>query len=128
MENKFEIKRTFNVEPFVLYHAWLDSEIHSKMTGGQATCSTKENENFSVWDGYISGKNIKLIKDQQIVQTWRTSDFKEADNDSEIVINLKSTDAGTELALIHSKIPDGQPDYEQGWEEHYFSPMKEYFG
>ena len=128
MKNKFEIKRTFPVEPFKIYSAWLDSESHSQMTGGQATCSIKENGSFTAWDGYISGKNVKLMKDQRIIQTWRTSDFKDSDDDSEIEINLIAIDGGTQFTLNHSKIPDGQPDYEQGWEEHYFEPMNKYFG
>jgi hypothetical protein len=31
------------------------------------------------------------------------------------------------LTLIHNNIPKGQSDYEQGWINHYFEPMKTYF-
>jgi len=128
MENKFELKKTFPVEPSEIYDAWLDSEIHAQMTGGSATVSTKENETFTAWDGYISGKNIKLVKDIEIIQTWRTTDFEANDHDSELIIKLKPIADGTELTLLHSNIPDGQPDYKQGWEDHYFTPMTTYFG
>ena len=53
MKNKFEIKRVFPVKPSELYNAWLDSESHSKMTGGQAECSAVETESFSAWDGNV---------------------------------------------------------------------------
>ncbi len=128
MENQFEIKREFPVPPSEIYNSWLDSVHHTKMTGGDAFMSLKEKENFSAWGGYIKGKNIELVQDKKIVQTWRTTDFKENDEDSELIIALAPTEKGTELTLIHRNIPDGQPDYKQGWEEHYFTPMSTYFG
>ena len=127
METKFEIHKTFPVKPSELYEAWLDSEIHSNMTGGSAKTSNKLGESFTAWDGYISGKNIKLTQGQEIIQSWRTSDFKEGDVDSEITIKLIPSKGGTTLTLIHTNIPEGQPDYAQGWEEHYFTPMKAFF-
>lgn len=127
METKFEIQNFFPVKPSELYEGWLDSGVHSNMTGGSANMSKIIGEPFTAWDGYIRGKNIKLIQDQEIIQTWRTSDFKEEDEDSELIIKLIASEGGTTLSLFHSKIPKGQPDYAQGWEEHYFTPMKEYF-
>ena len=127
MEDKFEIKKTFPVKPSEIYNGFLDSEIHTNMTGGTAIASMIENEDFSAWDGYISGKNIRLVQDKEITQTWRTSEFNENDADSELTILLNPINGGTELTLIHSNIPDGQANYKKGWEEHYFSPMLEYF-
>ena len=123
----FTIKERFPVSSNILYEAWLDSEQHSAMTGGEAVCSNKESDSFSAWDGYISGVNKKLIEGKEIVQSWRTSDFSDSDSDSFITLKFNETDGGCEITLIHSNIPEGQPDYEQGWKEHYFEPMKEYF-
>ena len=128
MEQVFEISATFSVEPEVIYSAFLDSEIHTAMTGGSANCSDKENEEFSAWDGYISGKNLKLVEGKEIVQSWRTTEFKDTDDDSQLTIKLEPKNGVTELTLIHSNIPEGQSKYKQGWEDHYFTPMKEYFG
>lgn len=127
MKIKFELQTSFPVEPSDLYNGWLDSEIHTKMTGGLANMSNVENEIFSAWDGYISGKNIKLTQDQEIVQKWRTTEFKEEDEDSDLTIRFKSTGEETILTLIHSNIPEGQSNYKLGWEDHYFTPMKAYF-
>ena len=123
-----EIKQQFPVSASMLYSAWLNSEEHAKMTGGEAEVSNSEGGEFSVWDGYITGKNVSLLADSEIVQTWRSTEFKDSDADSELVIRFKDNDKGCELTLIHTNIPDGQPDYEKGWQDHYFVPMKEYFG
>lgn len=123
----FVIKVEFPISAGEMYQAWLNSEIHSAMTGAKAVCSEKPGAKFSAWDGYISGENQFLIPDQEIIQSWRTSDFKPGDHDSEIIIRLKNLKKGCVLELTHHHIPADQPDYKQGWKEHYFKPMREYF-
>ncbi len=44
------------------------------------------------------------------------------------VEKLEEVKGGTRVTLLHSDIPDGQgKKYEEGWQESYFEPMKEYF-
>ncbi len=124
---KFVINASFSVSPDKIFSAWLSSEGHSKMTGGAATCSDKQGDKFMAWDGYISGYNKHLERNKRIIQCWRTADFKDSDNDSEITIELEPTTEGCMFTLTHQHIPDGQPDYEKGWEDHYIKPMRTYF-
>jgi hypothetical protein len=44
----------------------------------------------------------------------------------EILFEETST-GGTKLTIHHSNIPEGQPDYEDGWKKHYFTPMAQFF-
>lgn len=127
MNRNFEISEVFKTTPENLYNAWLNSEKHSLMTGGEAICSSETGGKFTAWDGYISGSNIQIEPFVKIVQSWRTTEFKNSDNDSEITLLFEESENGTKLTLIHTNIPDGQPDYEQGWKDHYFTPMKEHF-
>jgi len=128
MPASLTLKQQFPVSASTLYNAWLDSFEHAQMTGGEAECSDVVGGLFSVWDGYITGKNLSLIVDSEIVQSWRSTEFKDSAANSKLVVTFKDNQEGCELTLIHTKIPDGQPDYEQGWEDHYFVPMREYFG
>jgi len=125
--HEIELKETFMVEPDVIYNAWLNSEEHTKMTGGLAKCSCKVNGKFTAWDGYINGVNKFLIENEKIVQSWRTTEFKKGDKDSELIIDLKKVKEGTLLTLSHLNIPEEQSNYKQGWIDHYFQPMKKYF-
>ncbi len=127
MKSEFTLKENFNTSPTELYNAWLNSDEHSKMTGGSATASDKVGDNFTAWDGYINGKNMELEPFKKIVQSWRTTEFPDNVEDSVLQIDLNETSNGTELTLTHSNIPEGNADYENGWVEHYFIPMKEYF-
>lgn len=127
MAVRFEIKQQFPISGAELYQAWLDGEIHSEMTGGEAVCSNEVGGEFSAWDGYISGSNVSLKPNAEIVQKWRTTEFGSQDADSILTVRLEENDLGCLLTLIHEEIPDGQPDYEQGWRDHYFNPMLQYF-
>jgi len=127
MKISFELKATFPVSQEKLYNAWLHGEEHSNMTGGDATGNAVVGGKFTAWDGYIWGINKKLTPHSEIVQSWRTTEFKETDEDSLLTLHFKEGPGGCELTLHHNNIPEGQPNYEQGWQEHYFTPMQEYF-
>jgi activator of HSP90 ATPase len=124
----FTLSCALPASPEVIYDAWLDSEAHSAMTGAEAKMSTEVGANVSAWDGYITGKNLELIKGERIVQSWRTSQFSDSDPDSIISVTLAPLESGARLTLHHQRVPDGQTSYEKGgWEDYYFKPMKEYF-
>ena len=127
MKESFELQTTLNATASEVFKAWLDSELHSDMTGGEAEWSDQIGVTFSAWDGYISGKNLEIVQDTKIVQSWRTTEFAEKDDDSVIEVELNVKDDQTVLTLKHSNIPEGMTQYKQGWQDHYFSPMTEYF-
>ena len=127
MKETIKLSAFFNATPKAIYEAWLDSDSHSAMTGGDAKCTPVVGDAFSAWDGYITGSNIQLQENEKIEQRWRTSEFSDSDGDSLLLIHLKPHENGTILTLIHSDIPKGQTQYENGWKEHYFEPMTTYF-
>jgi activator of HSP90 ATPase len=111
-----------------IYEAWLSSEGHSRMTGGQAEVQAGIGGAFKAWDGYIWGKTLELEQNRRIVQAWRTSEFPEDSPDSRVEILLEERADGTKITLTHTNIPPGQAeDYKQGWEDFYFTPMRAYF-
>jgi activator of HSP90 ATPase len=118
---------TIPISPARAYAAWLDSEEHSNMTGGEAHCSDVVGDTFTAWDGYINGENIALKEHQEIIQSWRTSDFDAEDDDSELKVKFLGTVDGCQVSIIHTNIPEGQTQYESGWLESYINPMQEYF-
>lgn len=127
MALEFEVFTIVPLPPQEVYDAWLDSRQHSKMTGATAKVSAKVGEEFEAWDGYITGKNLKLDPGKRIVQAWRTSEFSDDEEDSQIEILFESVKEGTKLVLRHTKLPPHGEIYKQGWEDSYFNPMREYF-
>jgi uncharacterized protein YndB with AHSA1/START domain len=113
--------------PERVYTAWLDPKEHTQMTGAAAT--DEGGGRFTAWDGYITGRTVSSVPHTKVVQAWRTTEFPQDVPDSVLTVTFEGADGGTKLTLVHEEIPEGQGDaYEQGWEEHYFAPMKKYFG
>ncbi len=128
MAEQFILKTTIKTAPEKIFRAWLSTEGHAAMTGSPARVEPRVGGTFSAWDGYISGKTIQLKPYTHIVQEWRTTDFPEDAASSRLEILLEAIEGGTRLTLTHTGIPQGQAeDYKNGWEEWYFTPMKEYF-
>lgn len=127
MENEFTLSVMLDASPHQVYIAWMSSLGHSKMTGKTAAIEDRVGAEFTAWDGYIRGRNLELVEDEKIVQSWRTTDFSEDQEDSHLVITLEPCDDGTLLILHHSHLPPDAEQYENGWVEYYFEPMKDYF-
>src|SRR5207249_11878794 len=61
MPIEFSVSDIIPASPQQIYDAWLDSEGHAQITGGQpANISAKEGTEFSAWNGYIRGRTLKL--------------------------------------------------------------------
>lgn len=124
---EFIIKTSIDTTAEKIYTAWLNSEGHTKMTGGVAIISDTVGGKFTAWDGYIQGKNIQLELNKRILQSWRTSQFEKQEQDSQLEILFNEVDGRTEITLIHTELPNSGEHYRKGWNEHYFQPMKDYF-
>jgi len=125
----FTLSDIIPAAPRQIYDAWLDGGAHTAMTGSAAAASATEGASFTAWGGYISGRNLTLEPDRRIVQSWRTTRFTADDPDSQIEVLLEPAADGTRVTLHHTNVPDGHTGYQSGgWQEHYFEPMKRYFG
>ncbi len=128
MQNEFTISTVLPAPPETVFRAWLSSEGHAAMTGSPARIEPRVGGAFTAWDGYISGRTAALKPYTRIVQDWRTTEFPDGSPDSRLELVLEPVEGGTKLTLTHSNIPEGQADsYKDGWDESYFTPMKEYF-
>jgi activator of HSP90 ATPase len=129
MSFDFVVSDVIPASPGAIYDAWLDSKGHAGMTGGKvATMSAALGDGFTVWDGYITGKNLVLEPGKRIRQSWRTTKFTAADPDSEIEVVLEPAGSDTRVTVHHRNVPDGHTSYRDGgWQRSYFDPMKRYF-
>lgn len=117
------------VNPEKAYQDWLDNAAHSAFTGSPAEIDPVIGGKFFAWEGYIWGKTQELTEGKRIRQTWRTNEFPDDSPDSILEILFEPDGEGTRLTLIHTAIPENQADeYEKGWEEFYFEPMRKYYG
>lgn len=128
MKLKFSLSSIIPASPKQIYNAWLDSEQHNEMTNGESAVQSQKVGAIQKAHGdYIWGKNVELVPYSKIVQTWRSTGFREEDKDSILEVLLEENPTGTKVSLKHSNLPETESGVEQGWEDYYFTPMKDYF-
>lgn len=121
-------KVIINATPDEVYEAYMDSKTHSRFTGSKAAIAPKAGGRMSAWDGYITGKNLELVRGRRIVQEWRTTEWPEGYPPSRLTITLRKSGSKTELTMVHSRVPKSQlKEYADGWKEWYWNPLKDYF-
>lgn len=124
---EFTITTNIKATAKQIYKSWLSTQRHTKMTGGTAFVSDNIGDKFSAWDGYIKGENLVLEPYKRIVQSWRSTNFEDHEEDSQIEVTLSEAEGETLLTLSHTNVPESGEHYIKGWDEHYFEPMKHYF-
>ena len=118
----------FHASPHEVFEALMNARKHAAFTGARAKIDRRVGGAFSVWDGYATGKTVKLEDDKVIVQSWRTTDFAEDDPDSKVMFHFSRKGKGTRLIFAHSDVPDKlAEDIAQGWIDFYWTPLKVYF-
>lgn len=128
MPDNIDVSGMIPAAPKAVYQAWMDSEIHSWMTGADAKIDARVGGRFTAWDGYITGATLIMEPFSRIVQSWRTTDFPADAPDSQIEVLFADTPSGTQVIVNHTNLPDGSGDtYRTGWIQNYFQPMQEYF-
>ncbi|MGH9722112.1 MAG: SRPBCC domain-containing protein [Bryobacteraceae bacterium] len=116
------------VTPGEVYEALTNASRHSAFTGSRATGAARAGSKFTAWDGYITGKHLELEKGKRIVQEWTTSEWPEGQEPSRIEWTFNAKKGGTEVTMVHSKVPASQVEsYRQGWIDYYWEPLKQHF-
>jgi len=114
--------------PEDVFRHWVDGEGHALMTGAAASSDARVGGAFDAWDGFIAGTWTALEGPTRIAFRWRTTAWPEGAEDSTVEVTLEPHDRGCRVVIRHEGIPDGQPDYDQGWIDHYLTPMASHFG
>ena len=112
-----------------VYEALTNPEIHSEFTGGNAEYTDSLTQDFSIYDGYIKGRNISLTADEKIHQTWQAAEENWPDDYySEVIYELSQVENGTLIKFTHNNVPEEYvKDISQGWHDHYWGPLVDYF-
>ncbi len=114
----------FKAGPEEVYQALMDPEKHSRFTGSKASIIPRVGDRFTLYDEWIEGENLEIIKNKRIVQKWRGANWPQG-HYSTAIFEFKKIGSGTELVFTQTGVP--QEHYEEisrGWVEHYWDKMK----
>lgn len=114
--------------PDEIFSAWLDTNTHSAFTGETANIEPFVGGSHSAFNGYATGRFVRLEKDHLIAATWRSTEFPDDAADSHIEVTLEETVGGTTLTLLHTDIPDGLAEQcRDAWIKYYLVPLRQHF-
>lgn len=117
----------FNCPPTTLFELYMDSAKHAAVTNHPAKISRRAGGKFSAFNGALSGKNLLVIPNQLIVQTWKSTNWKRGDLDSILILQFSKTPTGSQVDLTHVNVPvQDHRGVTNGWEKYYWKPWRDY--
>ena len=124
---------SFVAAPERVYQLLTDSAQFAAATERSAKIAATEGGAFSIFGGYIQGRQIELVPDKHIVQTWRGIDWAPGAH-SIVRFTLTPERNGTRLLVDHDAYPEGPSPMYPSWHEHlsanwpvfYFEPLAKY--
>ena len=79
---------------------------------------------FTLFGGYITGRQVELVPGQRIVQAWRTGGWAPGVY-SIARFELVEQGSGTKIVFDHTGFPNGEAKVlASGWKAHYWEPME----
>ena len=88
-----------------VWEALTDPQVIDDWGAGPAKMSEEEGEEFEIWGGDIHGKNIKVVKNKELVQDWMAGEWDEF---SRVTFKLEQKGKKCEVELIQENIPDSE--------------------
>lgn len=83
---------------------------------------------FAIFGGFVTGRQIELVRDARIVQAWRPGDWP-AGVYSIARFDLQKRGSGTLLVFDHTGFPAGAGEHlAQGWKMNYWQPLARFLG
>lgn len=114
-----------NATPEEVFKAITSAFTVELWSGYPARIEPIENSDFSMFDGDITGKILKIVPEKQIVQEWFFGDQPEQ---SIVTINLSSVKNKTRIDMSHTNVPDTDfEDIEIGWKNYYWGALQEFY-
>ena len=81
---------------------------------------------FTLFGGYIIGRNLEVSPDERLVQAWRETSWNPGEY-SVASFALHDHGPGTKLIFDHRGFPEGHgPSLADGWHVHYWRPLAKY--
>jgi activator of HSP90 ATPase len=88
--------------------------------------STEVGGSFTLFGGYITGRNVEMQPNERLVQAWRTGSWKPGEY-SVAAFHLTANGGKTTLDFDHRGFPDGNGAVlARGWHSHYWEPLAKF--
>jgi len=97
-----------------------------KLGSAMTEIGRKAGDAFTLFGGYIVGRNLELVADTRLVQAWREQSWKPGEF-SLVRFQLSDDGTGAKLAFDHTGFPRGAGEHLSiGWYQDYWDPLKKF--
>ena len=117
-----------DIAPERIYELYVNEREHAAATGQPASIDATEGGVFSAYDGYLTGRFIRVVPGRLIVQFWRSQHFDDTDPDAILSIEFRKNELGqAETELVLTNVPDEVSRHDNSsWNYFYWEPFREY--
>jgi len=114
-------------EPAEVYAVLADADALSALSGMSGIPGRSAGEEFSAFDGNVTGRQIELVPGQRLVQAWRFPQFAPGTY-SMVSFTLTAEAVGTRLVIEQHGEPDDWHDHiDANWPTFYLTPLENHF-
>jgi uncharacterized protein YndB with AHSA1/START domain len=101
-----------------------DGDALLKASGAKPTTINSEvGGTFTLFGGYVTGRNLEMLPGERLVQAWRAGSWKPGAF-SIAAFSFVKEGTKTKLLFDHRGFPDGEgASLAQGWHAHYWGPL-----
>ncbi len=120
---------TLKASPAEVFEALTNAKVIRKWSGQAGIVGARVGGRFEMFDGWVKGNVLAFKKAKALAYTWLPDDWADGTKPSSVRFSFSRAQSGTKVVLRHSGFPDEQQkrEHRDGWTEHVFQPLKEYF-
>ena len=119
---------TINAPPDRIYELLTNGAKFGDVTGKPGKGGGAPGAFFSLFDGWLQGRQVELVANERIAQAWRFMDW-EPGIYSAVRFELKPEGTGTRIILDQNGVPEAFHEHvKTNWDGFYFAPFKKHFG
>ena len=116
-----------SAEPAEVYAILADASALSALSGMGGVPGHSAGEEFSAFDGHVTGRQIELVPGERVVQAWRFPQWAPG-TFSMVSFTLAAAAGGTRLVIDQHGVPDDWHDHvDTNWPTFYLTPLTTHF-
>ena len=106
-----------------VWRALTDPKEIAEWSGANAYFIPQEGAMYTLWNGDITGKVLKVQPPALLSQTWQPKEWTRTD--SVVTFMLGASKDGTKVVLLHENVEDADYDgTNEGWNAYYLGAIK----